>query len=158
VRFLVGLLGGAIAGLLTIAVFCAAAGHNATHALAAISALITDNSSPGPVIGALLLIGLCSGLGSIFTTGVCGGMATGPAIGVGLAYGLLIWLFIVILLLPTLASGFTISVRSSTIAWSSFLFGGLMGVWVIVAAHIWPSMATRCQGPSEGTEGIDEEG
>ena len=147
-----------VAGLVTLAVVFAIAGHNVTHGLSAVSALVVPSGSAGPLTGVVMLIGFCSLLGSVFTSGICGRMATGPAIGVGLAYGFLVWLFVVMLLLPTLIEGPPLPVRSSTIALTSLLFGLLMGVWVIVAAHIWPVMSARCQGPPEGTEGTDEEG
>jgi uncharacterized membrane protein YagU involved in acid resistance len=156
-RFLIGLLGGVVAGVVTMAVLFAIAGHSMTHALAGVGALVVPEGHPGPVTGAIIVIVFCSLLGSVFTSGMCGRMASGPAIGVGLAYGFLVWLFIVTLLLPTLIEGPPLPFRSSTIALTSLLFGALMGVWVIVAAHIWPVMSARCQGPSEGTEGTDEE-
>jgi hypothetical protein len=155
VRFFIGLLGGALAGAIIIGMSFVVDGHGAGRALSAISALAVDHRSP--VIGLIILSAFAAALGAAFTWGMCGRIATGPAIMVGIVYGIFLWAFVA-LLIPTVADASLFPIRSTGIAGTSIGFGALMGFWVIVAAHIWPSMAGRCGLPPGGTEGGDEEG
>jgi hypothetical protein len=154
VRFLIGLIGGALAGAIIIGVSFVVDSHGAGRALAAISALAVDHQSP--LIGLIILSAFAAVLGAAFTSGMCGRIATGPAIMVGMVYGIFLWAFVA-LLIPTVTDPGLFPVRSRAIAGTSIGFGTLMGVWVIISAHIWPSMMNRCELPPELRDTTDEE-
>ncbi|MDO8587522.1 MAG: hypothetical protein Q7T82_10840 [Armatimonadota bacterium] len=141
-RFFLGMLGGAVSGLallICIAVASAATGGAALRLVTAVASLVL---AP---LGTAVVLCLCGVLGGLFTSGVCGKIAVGPAIGVGLVYGLAIWLFTRFLVLPLFPETSAARISSQPLALVSILFGLMMGIWVIVAAHAWPTIAIRCE-------------
>lgn len=153
-RFLIGLLGGALAGAIIIGVSFVIDTHGAALALSAISELAVAHRSAA--IGLVILSAFAAVLGAAFTSGMCGRIATGPSILVGIVYGIFLWAFLA-LLIPTVADPGLFPIRSRAIAGTSIGFGTLMGVWVIISAHIWPSMMNRCELPPELRDTTDEE-
>jgi hypothetical protein len=107
---------------------------------------------PQGIVGVLTFLGAGALLGGLFTSLVCGRIATGPAIGIGLIYGLAIWAT-VRFLLPLFFIEFEGKLSGAPIVSSALLYGTLMGVWVIVASHLWPALADKCEEPHAGTPG-----
>ncbi|MDO8684425.1 MAG: hypothetical protein Q7N50_13195 [Armatimonadota bacterium] len=133
-RFLLGLLGGAVCAAITILIML-------------VVSAITGNGAPYPysleLLASVIILG--AALGGVYTSFFCGRIATGPAIGVGFIYGVGIWLILQFLVLPLLAANISAAVRPGTLAAYSIIFGVLMGFWVIISSHIWPNIAVRCE-------------
>jgi hypothetical protein len=144
-RFAMGMIGG-ILSLLLVVLGLLLFAHNAHRVFAGLGMMISGvGVGWSSAVGVLLLVCMGALLGGVFESGVCGRIATGPAIGVGLVYGVFVWLFTEFLLLPVFADGLDIPIGSGEVGLASVFFGVLMGVWVIVAAHIWPNIGMRCE-------------
>ena len=107
---------------------------------------------PQGFVGVLIFLGTGALLGSLFTSLVCGRIATGPAIGIGLIYGLAIWATLRFLL-PMFFVELEGKLSDAPVVSSALIYGTLMGVWVIVASHLWPALADKCEEPHAGTPG-----
>jgi hypothetical protein len=152
-RFLLGLLGGAISSVvlaLIMAIVSVSTGRGAMHPFGFIGSAIVNVASGGSSdiaapVGALLVIAVGTLLGGVFTSVMCGMVATGPGIGIGLVYGFGIWVLLQYFLLPVLDPALVTQINRTAFASASLFFGALLGVWVIVASHIWKELSMKCQ-------------
>ena len=152
-RFAVGLLGGAISGLVTalaLALSGAVTQRGASEPFASLGSIVLANGPDGTawtaaVTGLLTLVAAGSLLGGVYTSVICGRVATGPAVAVGVVYGFGVWVFFRLLLVPFLDPLASEKLACSAYLSTFLLYGGLMGVWVITASHIWPNLAFSCR-------------